>query len=91
MTIDTTLEEAYELGEKVYPDIDIAVVPEEGEEAYQEKGERIANRLREENLQGSIGIYPVSEEVMEEIDRMNMFDCVDVRSKNIYFGDSYID
>lgn len=91
LTIDTTLEEAYELGEKVYPDIDIAVVPEEGEEAYQEKGERIANRLREENLQGSIGIYPVSEEVMEEIDRMNMFDCVDVRSKNIYFGDSYID
>lgn len=91
LTINSTLEDAYELGEKVFPDIDIVVVPDEGENAYQEKGERIANRLREENLQGSIEIYPVSEEDMEKIDRMNMFDCVDVWGENVYSGDSYID
>ena len=93
----STLEDAYEVGEKVIPYIDIIVVSEDDKDVFTSKGDEICNALNKAQLYGTVHIFELPRDVYEQMNRMEYHDTVslsgyeqdDGKLSEVYRGKSF--
>ncbi|MGN0341242.1 MAG: hypothetical protein ACI4DO_00450 [Roseburia sp.] len=77
--MDSTLEDAYAVGEKVIPFVSVVVYTDKSEEEFQNCADEIAQTLKDDQLYAAITYYAVTDQNgFENIDRMNCMDMVDM-------------
>lgn len=82
----STLEDAYAVGQKVVPYIDIIVVSEDDEDIFASKGDEICSALKDAQLFGTINIFALPRDVYEQMNRMEYHDTVSLSGYKQYDG-----